>query len=221
MGISLDETLAEVRRYFRDVKWRNDTIKEWIRDAVRDYSRHFPLVKELSGEATTGTYEYSFGGLVLGTIEVEYPTGEDPPAFPEQCNHREPHFFDDGISYYDVVAYPGEDDAEFWLSDPETGESYNVKYYTAHEWTAKESDYEADVPDVDRHVIVQYVVWQCWREMLTIEVETADSGRRAYLAEQAADAASSYNYYIEAIKRSRSAESNAVRWVMDKFDRIY
>jgi hypothetical protein len=221
MTISLDETVKEVKRYFRDVKWATSTIESWVYDAVRDYSHHFPLVKEVSGSATSGTYEYSLAYLVLGLIEFEYPTGEDPPEYPEQCNHRESHFFEDGISYYDLVSYAGKNAAEIWLSDPETGESYNIKFLTEHEWTANGSDYEADIPDSDRHIIVQYVIWQCWREMLTIESENADSDRRAYISEQIADAARSYSIYLSSLKRERTAESEFIKWEMDRFDNIY
>jgi hypothetical protein len=221
MTISLDEMVTEVRRYFRDVKWSNDTLKAWVRDAVRDYSQHFPQVKEAAVIAIAGTYEYDINDLVLAVIEVEYPSGEDPPEYPEQRNHREPHFFGDGVSYYDVVLYPGQGEAELWLSDPQAGETCSVKYYTGHDWTAEGSDYKTDIADEDRHVLVQYVIWQCWRETLTMERETADADRRAYLQEQAADAASSYSYYINQIKANRSAESEFVRWKMDKFDRIY
>ena len=221
MTISLDATVIEVRRYFRDVKWSNEAVKAWVRDAVRDYSNYFPVVKDVTGAATTGTYEYDIAYLVLGLVEFQYPTGEDPPEFPEQRNHREPHFFGDGISYYDLITFAGKNAAELWLSDPETGSSYNLKIQTEHEWTASGTDYLADVPDSSRHVIVQYAIWQCWREMLTIERENTDKDRRAYLAEQAADAASSYSMYIDAIKANRPAESQFVKWEMDKYDRIY
>ena len=68
MTISLDECVIEVRRNFRDVKWSDTTLKEWIKDAVRQYSIHFPLIDELSGAATTGTYEYDFDAVCLGVI---------------------------------------------------------------------------------------------------------------------------------------------------------
>lgn len=221
MTISLDESVVEVRRYFRDVKWSNETLKAWVKDAVREYSNHFPLIKEVSGAATTGTYEYVFDYLVTGVIECEYPTGEDPPKFPEQRNHREPHFFDDGLSYYDLVAYPGENAAEIWLSDPVTGTNYNIKFQTEHEWTANGSDYEADIPDSSRHIIIQYAIWQCWREMLTIEKENTDKDRKDFLTKQVDKAAKSYMTMITSLKETMAAESEFVKWEMDKFDRIY
>jgi hypothetical protein len=220
MSISLNETVAAVKKYFRDVKWSTSTIESWVYDAVRDYSHHFPVVMEVSGDATTGTYEYSIAYLVLGVIEFEYPTGEDPPEYPEQRNHRESHFFEDGLSYYDLVSYAGKNAAELWLSKPETGESYNIKILTEHQWVTNGSDYVA-IPDSDRHVIVQYVIWQCWREMLTIESENADPERRAYISEQIADAAQSYSMYLSSLKKERAAESEFIKWEMDKFDRIY
>ena len=221
MSISLNETVTEVRRMFRDVKWSDATLQSWVKDAVRDYSNHFPRLEELAGDATTGTYEYAFSDLCLGVIEVEYPTGETPPEFPPQRNHLMDSFFDGG-NYYDAVMYPGQDDSELWLSDPETGSSYNVKYFTDYAWTASGSDYVAEVPDQHRAILVQYVVWVCWREMATIEKEKSEiESRYNVFAERVLRERQYYDDIIQAFKAARPHESRIVTWVMDKYDRIY
>jgi len=221
MTVSLAETVAEVRRQFRDVKWTEETLKAWVKDAVRDYSIYFPLVAEESGAATTGTYEYAFGALVNGVIECEYPTGDDPPSYPEQHSHTQPGFFGDGISYYDVVIYPGESEAELWLSDPATGSSYNVKYLTEHTWTASGSDFNTDLPDQHRHILIQYVIWQCWREILTQERETEEPGRLNFLSERTIREREQYAAMIQMAVEGKQAESQVVSWEMDQYDRIY
>jgi hypothetical protein len=221
MSISLNESVDQVRRSFRDVKWQDATLQEWVKDAVRDYAIHFPLLEELSGAATTGTYEYSFGAICLGVVEVEYPTGEDPPEYPDLRNHTEPNFHDGG-DYYDVVRYPGQGDAELWLSQPETGESYNVKYYTEYAWTASGSDYTCEVPDLHRPAIVQYVTWCCWREMMTIEKEKGEiESRYNVLAERVLRERQYYDQMIEIYQAARPHESKVVTWAMDEFDPIY
>ena len=222
MSISLDECVVEVRRNFRDVKWSDTTLKAWVKDAVRQYSIHFPLIAELSGAATTGTYEYDFDAVCLGIIEVEYPTGEDPPEYPLSMEHTRESFFGDGASYWDRVIYPGESQAELWLSDPETGESYNVKYYTEHAWTADGTDFTTEVIDHHRPIIIQYVTWCCWREMMTIEKDKGElESRYNVLAERVIRERQYYEELLDMAKVSRQAESRVITWSMDKYDQIY
>ncbi len=221
MSISLNDVVDQVRRSFRDVKWQDATLKEWVRDAVRDYAAHFPLVEELNASATTGTYEYSFGATCIGVLEVEYPTGDDPPTYPNHRDHKLCGFHDGG-NYYDVVVFPAQDDAELWLSDPTTGESYNVKYLTGYTWTADGSDYTCAVPDNHRVLIAQYVIWCCWREMMTIEKDKGDlESRYNVLAERVLREREYYDGLIRAFKAARPKESEIVTWSMDEFDPIY
>ena len=118
MTISLIDTLAEVRRQFRDVAWSNTTLKAWIKDAVRDYSNSFPAIGTVSDDAVTGTYAYDFFAgvhdeedlpVILGVYEFEYPNDEDPPEYPRRLSHSDSAFFDSGESLYDLVLYPSAD----------------------------------------------------------------------------------------------------------------
>jgi hypothetical protein len=177
MTISLDDTVLAVRRHFRDVAWSNSTLKEWIKDAVREYSNHFPVLAAFSESAADGVYEYDFfpGAhaeenlpVVFGVVEFEYPTGEDPPEYPLRMSHTDKRFFNSGESYYDIVLHPAMNNGEIWLSSPETGDSFQVKYLTAHSWTEVESgaDETCQVPAHHQPLLVQYVTWLCTREML-------------------------------------------------------
>ena len=221
MTISLNETVAEVRRNFRDVKWSNETLKAWVKDGVRDYAKYFPQVAEFAGDATTGTYQYDFDATVMDIIEVEYPTGDDPPTYPLTMNHLAPGFFDGGESVVDVVVYPGEDQAELWLSDPVTGSSFNVKYHTAHAWTADGTDFTTEIPDFHRPIIVQYVTWQCWREMATIQKEKGQEKEYSFLYQRMVKEQDHYWSLLQMAMNSRPSESRVVKWTMDKYDSIY
>jgi len=93
MTISLNITVDLVRKNFRDVKWSQDTLEEWVKQAVKEYSKHFPLVSSVTDSAVAGTYKYDFFAgahdeedlpVVLAVTKFEYPTGEDPPKYPKK-----------------------------------------------------------------------------------------------------------------------------------------
>jgi hypothetical protein len=236
MTISLDDTVLAVRRHFRDVAWSNSTLKEWIKDAVREYSNHFPVLAAFSESAADGVYEYDFfpGAhaeenlpVVFGVVEFEYPTGEDPPEYPLRMSHTDKRFFNSGESYYDIVLHPAMNNGEIWLSSPETGDSFQVKYLTAHSWTEVESgaDETCQVPAHHQPLLVQYVTWLCTREMLAARMATAEAAEETALLEMLLRRVNEewrrYERMIETAKAMQSGESQQIHWEMDQDERIY
>lgn len=221
MTISLNETVDQVRSSLRDVKWSEGRLQAWVKDAVRDYANFFPRFATLSGVASSGTYTYAFGEVCLGVIACEYPVGEDPPAYPWRHNHLRSAFFNDGISYYDVVTLPGQAQAVLWLSQPESGSSFSVQYLTDFDWTVDGDDASAAVPDYHRPAIVQYTLWCCWREMLTIEKGEAEmESRYNVLAARVDRERALYESLLRSYQKARPAESRVVSWKMDPYDPI-
>lgn len=222
MTISLRETVEAVRRAFRDVKWRDERLEAWVQDGVRDYANHFPRMATWSGQAVSGTYQYAFEAVCLGVMAVEYPAGEDPPEYPWRHNHTREDFFGDGISYYDVVSSPGLASAVLWLSQPESGSNFQVRFLTDYTWTVDGDETTTQVPDLHRPAIVQYAAWCCWREMLTIEKEKGElESKYNVLAERAARERETYETMISVYRAARPRESRVMNWVMDRYDRIY
>ena len=232
MTISLNETVEAFRREFRDVSWSNNTIKEWIKDAVREYSIHFPVTGTLEDDATDDVYEYDFFEgthdeedlpVVFGVIEFEYPTGEDPPEYPKRMDHTDASFFEDGESYYDIVLNPAMNNGEIWLSEPETGDTFQVKYLTEHTWTSVDSDTDenTEVPSNHRPIIVQYVVCKAWGEKITQLNEEDDIKLYDKFEKRLTIENKKLAFILDQTKGSRPTESKTIQWTMDKFDRIY
>lgn len=232
MTLSLDETVLAVRRHFRDFAWSNHTIKEWIKDAVRDYSIHFPIIATIEDDAEDDVYEYDFFAgahdeedlpVIFGVIEFEYPAGEDPPEYPKRGSHTQSSFFGDGVSYYDVVLNPAMNNVEIWLSQPETGQKFQAKYLAEHTWTSVDSggDQNCEVPSHHRPIIVQYVILQCWLERLTMSLEEVDLKHFNVLEKRVAFESLRYETMLEQAKRTRPSESKTIPWAMDAYDRIY
>ena len=232
MTISLNETVEAFRREFRDISWSNNTIKEWIKDAVRVYSIDFPIMAELEDDAEDDVYEYDFFEgthdeedlpVIFGVVEFEYPVGEDPPEYPRRRSHTDASFFSAGDSYYDIVLNPAMNNAEIWLSKPETGETFAVKYLTEHSWTSVDSDTDenSEVPGHHRPIIVQYVVCKAWGERITQLNEEDDIKLWDKIEKQISSADSKLQKMLQAAIANRLSESQTVRWTMDKYDRIY
>jgi hypothetical protein len=232
MTISLNDTVNAIRRNFRDIKWSDETLKAWVKEAVRDYDLVFPTAQTLKEDAEDEVYCYDFfAGVhaeeqlpsVFGVISFEYPSGEDPPKFIRRLNHTDRNFFAGGGPYYDIVLNPDGVNGEIWLSSPATGKAFEVKYFTDHGWTSLESgdDESCEVNSAHRNIIVQHVVWRCWRETLTLEQETASEDRRTFLEKRVVHEQGYYVLLLGIAKGAFNQESQVISWEMDKYDRIY
>ena len=233
MTISLNETVDLVRRNFRDVMWSEDTLKEWVKQAVKEYSKHFPDVASMSDTTVVGTYQYDFFEgthdeedlpVILEVVSVEYPADEDPPEFASRMDHKAAAFFSG--DYYDVVIYPSRNNGEIWISDPD-GSDFEVIYHTEHSWTSVDSgsDENTEVTAHHQPIIIQYVVYLCWREMVSMEtMKLPDEKFASKLAAVQQRADTEYVRWmsmVESAKRSTSIESESIQWSMDKYDHIY
>jgi hypothetical protein len=232
MTISLNDTVNAVRRNFRDVKWSDETLAGWVKEAVRDYDLIFPTAKTLTEDTEDEVYRYDFFAgahdeeqlpSVFGVISFEYPSGEDPPKFINRHHHTDRNFFAGGGPYYDIVFYPDGVNGEIWLSSPESGKTFEVKYFSGHGWTSIENgdDESCEVNATHRNIIVQYVVWQCWRETLTLERETDLEDRRTFLEKRVVHERDYYTLLLGIAKGAFNQESQVISWEMDKYDRIY
>jgi hypothetical protein len=224
--------LESIRRNFRDIQWSDETLKAWVKEAVREYDLYFPSVEILTDNAEDGIYCYDFfAGIhveeqlpaVFGVISFEYPSGEHPPKFIRPRSHAAPNFFDGAGPYYDIVLNPGGANGEIWLSSPETGNAFEVKYFSDRDWTSIENgdDESCEVNSAHRNLIVQYVVWQCWRETLTQEQRRAGVERQTYLEKIVENERDYYHLLLAVAKGAFNRDSQVISWEMDEYDRIY
>jgi hypothetical protein len=62
-------------------KWSDLQLNQWINDAIADYSLHFPRLLELKIDCTAGGHSYQLPADARAILAVEYPEGQDPPAY--------------------------------------------------------------------------------------------------------------------------------------------
>jgi len=149
------------------------------------------------------------------------------PNIQKRKSHTQDFFFDGDDDFYDVVIFPNRTNGEVWLSDPETGSSFQIWFHTEHAWTSVDSDTDENTEVAGNHqpIIIQYVTWLCWREMISeaqmnLDKDEYTSKIRA-IVERADYEYIRYTDMIHDAEKAVSPESETIVWAMDKYDRIY
>lgn len=184
--------------------WDDTEINQYIADAIAEYSIHFPRYRESTGNACTADQtEYTLPSDCLEVIRVEYPEGEDPPAFLERLEPDDPRW---GPGYYAVrgtTLVLGE--------EPDAGETYAVHYYAHHDYP--DDDVTAlTVPDEDLEVLIAFVIWKAYRRLELDEAKNPD-GSTVILSMLGTNAARAQRQYQEALRaRSGNPRGAHVSW---------
>ncbi len=201
--------------------WARTLVFEFAKDAIRAFPIPRPMQTTLT--ASAGVHLYNLPLAFREVVSVEYPTGEQPPAYLNRLSHQNPAFWQaDG--YYDVARnYADSAGHQLCLSaSPSAGETILVCYLADHD-TAMGEYTTISVPDRYLHILILYVVWHAWLERLGAEQKdpTAHTALLGELADAARQAETAYQAAAgQAL--AESAESHrtpALR--MDGFDRIY
>ncbi len=148
-------------------RWIEPTVNAWIRDAIRDYSIHFPMFVDTDDESTNITcvddqQEYglsSFTGIQT-VLAVEYPEGNDPPDLLERREQDDPRGFE-GLEVYAVRGFEKPDTLRLG-EEPSSTEEIRLTYLADH--TAPGTDIiTLTVPDRHLDVLVLFVQWRAMR----------------------------------------------------------
>jgi hypothetical protein len=212
--------------------WETAVVTEWVRDAIRDYSQHFKrtvtVAFELSGQ--TGQHTFDLPADFISMIQVEYPTGEDPPTYLLRLNRRNPRFWT-AAGFYDVEitndaattdSVP-DNPATFWISDEVVdGETMTWTYTANHDPTVT-TTYHITVPAEHEPLLIAYVVWQALLERLAKEAQSPETsiGLFDQYATAAELAEAEYRRALAAAQGEKSASGWTGPWQMDVHDPIY
>ncbi len=145
--------------------WSDAELLGFLAEAVREYSQHLPRVGEAALVAVAGRQRYALPWDAAAVVTVEYPVGEEPPAYLVRLPWKSRRF-EGGGGHYDVLlSHDLTRPPELLLGfDPDAGETLAVRYLHPHE-----SDLTADtyltVPADHHHVLVQYVLFAAARQL--------------------------------------------------------
>jgi hypothetical protein len=206
--------------------WPDASVLAMLRDAIRDYSIHFPRSVKTTITTVASQHSYDLTRLARQVTQVEYPTGEDPPRYLDRLSRKNPRFWgSDG--YYDVE-FTGDDNtgnpSQIWISaSPAAGETITYWYTTPHDPIPGLVENNLTVPLEHEAVLIKYVIWQASIDRLATEEQSPDTTIRMMqqykLTVQAAEA--SYNKAIAEAKAARSDGGYTGPWRSDTYDPIY
>ena len=212
--------------------WTQATVEGWVQEAIRDYSVHFPRLKEYTINCNDDVHEYPLPVDFLGATLVEYPDGEDPPEYLTRLSRTDPAFWL-SADYYDLyvtgdatesgaVAGESANDLLIVSADTASGEDIILQYRARHN-DALASGGEVTVPAHHFDLIVTFVTWRAWVERLAAEEQAPDQ-TTLLLSQLASNADRAHRRYTEALNRAKAARSDTGitdPWRSDIHDPIY
>ena len=196
----------------------------WAKEALQ----MFPILRPMLDDHTNGAsvvYHYSLPDDFREVISVEYPIGNQPPAYLVRKNRLDPEFYNEE-GYYDV-------DHDYstgkgWIMHVSGGvaASAHIKTeYLANHPTnlADDSVATITVPDEYEHILIAYFITRAWRERLgdTMRDPTAHSSVIQQLTEMVRRADENYARLVEQAQAKISESRVSPRNTVDKFDRVY
>lgn len=198
------------------------TLLQFLNEAIREYSQHFPRISTDDITAVADTRTYALEWDVINILAVEYPAGDDPPQYLTRVAYKRPSFYSgnhyDFLARLDLTTPPS-----LLLSfDPTADETITVRYQHPHDHSLILSD-NCTVPSEHHHVLLQYIMFAAARYLQATEEATPTGSSSLIMSQLASDTRRYELAYLNAINRilyQRRGQSEAVSWRMDT-DRIY
>ncbi|MGC8838207.1 MAG: hypothetical protein ACP5UM_07305 [Anaerolineae bacterium] len=208
-------TRADLRTIIRnqgldETTWTDTEINQWISDAIGEYSWHFPRYLESTGNACTeGVRVYSLPTGCLGILRVEFPEGQDPPAYLTRLDENDPRF---GPGYYAVRwgGFPSGDAVLVLAESPSAGDTYAVHYQAAHDFPDDDVT-PLTIPDEDLDILVLYVVWKAYRRLELDEAKNPD-GSTVVLTMLGQNAGRARSQFEDALRARKKPHAERVSW---------
>ena len=216
-AVTAAELVGDVRAALDDTAaatWSDAELLGFLAEAVREYSQHLPRASEVTLAAVAGERRYALPWDAAAVTGVEYPAGQEPPAYLYRAPYKSRRF-DDGRHYHVLPSHDLARPPALLLGfDPAAGETLVVRYLHPHD-----SDLSADtyltVPAGHHHVLLQYVLFAAARQLQGREQAAPTNNSSLLMAQLAANARRLELAYLNALNRilyHRLGEGEVVGW---------
>jgi hypothetical protein len=198
------------------------TVQDWLEEAIRAYSVHFPVITTATLNCSADTHAYTLAEGTMGIVKVEYPKGEDPPEYLNPRSRKSAGFWD-REGYYDAEL-DGQGDGALYISeDPDEDDQIEVTYLAMHTTSFSGDSSYVTVPEEHVPILVAYCVWKGTRELLLTEQQNPDTTIHLIydMTRQAQAAWDAYNDLIKQALASAGRSAVTTGWAMDDYDPIY
>lgn len=193
-----------------------EDIEQWCRDAIADYSQHFPVRDSLTITCSVADKTYALSDdQIIRVVSVEFPKGEDPPEYLHRRPYTHPDFWSEE-GYYDVILRDNVNDKhELWISNSPTSitQQIEVEYEAYHDNTASVAT-SLSVPPAHEHVLRKYVRWQAIEQLKAAEEASPTSNSSLLMSQLAINADRARRAYVDALAKAVFADSRSavVSW---------
>lgn len=205
-----------------------DVIEEWIADAIREYSQHFPRQKSTDITTTNPTRTYDLPADFQDALFVIYPLAGDDEPLLTYAERTGGHFFQDaGVDgYYTLLRHAdAQDSIEIQISAiPDDAETIRVHYLGDHDSDSWSASTAVSVPERHHPILIKYCVWQALKYLEQAEEQDPTSNSSLLMAQMAQNAYRAERAYYSALRRAiagQQGRSSTLTWKLDKHDRIY
>lgn len=208
-------TRANLRTILRnqgldEATWTDTELDQWIADAIGEYSWHFPRYLESThNPCTEDQKEYPLPTGCLAVLRVEYPEGQDPPAYLTRVQPDDPRL---GPGTYALRwgGFPAGDTVLILGEGPSAGDTYAIHYFAAHDFPDDDVT-PLTVPDEDLDLLVQYVIWKAYRRLELDEAKNPD-GSTVVLTMLGQNAARARRQFEDALRARQRVHGERVSW---------
>jgi hypothetical protein len=189
-------------------------VQQWCRDAIADYSQHYPRKMTATINAADDDREYDLPAALAQVITVEYPDGEDPKKFLRPRPYSHPDFWSEEGFYSVLLREDATDAPELWISTkPSTGEDIIVDYAANHDNTILVGG-TLTVPAEHESILRKYVIWQATVQLAKVEEANPTSNSSLLMSQLAINSDRARRSYIDALAKAIYADSKSspVSW---------
>lgn len=222
-------TRADLRRSLRQMltdatAMPDSQLDEWCRQAIYDYSLHFPYSRTASWDAAAGVRNYTIyleaaTAIIHAVLGVEFPVGEEPPVMLSRRSQHAADFF--GGPYYDLLL-EGYLQVLILGQMPAGGEGIKIVYESEHLYPTLE-DSNLTVPDRHLELLRLFVQWKAISALELAEV--VDVGRKETMLRElglnSRQAAQVYHARMQELLEATAPGGFTPCWTVEAHRRIY
>ena len=209
--------------------WPQDTIEEWVVEAIRDYTQVFPrtIRSSITISGSSPGHSFDMAPDYISMILVEYPGDQSPPKYLQRRRRTHPQFYGyEGFYDIETTGDMTENPTLYLSQEPSDGEKI---YWTAkcHHDTTLVSGDDITVPEHHEGLLLLFVLWQAFKERLATEEQDPDTTLAGHvtllqnLVKGANQAEREYKAALERAKANIADGGPTGTWAADPHDRIY
>ncbi len=200
-------------------------IESWVIEAIKDYSLHFPLtaVSTIPTIADQTTYTLPTGHQT--TLQVEYPTGDDPPTYLHRLNINHTAFWL-SPTHYHIIKHNDAQTADQLVISPKPvseASTLTITHQADHPHDLQPTDPVTITPH-HHNLITAFVVWKAAQHLQMKEQQAPTSNSSLLMSQLASNAARLHAEYNTALGRAiynQPMTNTPLQWQPTDHGRIY